>query len=100
MKVLVDMLDMLMILEIIFEVGVLVVLDGELFNLVDLIIKLDQIVGEYGIGWIDYIENWLVGIKLWEVYEVLVVMVLFKVYKDLEDLMFECELVYFKLIIE
>lgn len=68
--------------------------------MVILIMILDKLVGKYGIGWIDYVENWLIGIKLWEIYECLVVMVFLVVYKDIEDIILEWLLVYFKLVIE
>ncbi|MCE2138060.1 argininosuccinate synthase, partial [Streptococcus thermophilus] len=68
--------------------------------LADLIIKLDQIAGEHGIGRIDHIENRLVGIKSREVYEAPAATVLLKAHKDLEDLTFERELAHFKPIIE
>ncbi|GIP68034.1 argininosuccinate synthase [Lactiplantibacillus pentosus] len=87
-------------LEITFEAGVPVALDGESMNLADLIIKLDKIAGEHGIGRIDHIENRLVGIKSREVYEAPAATVLLKAHKDLEDLTFERELAHFKPIIE
>jgi len=87
-------------LQITFEAGVPVALDGEQMNLADLIIKLDKIAGEHGIGRIDHIENRLVGIKSREVYEAPAATVLLKAHKDLEDLTFERELAHFKPIIE
>lgn len=68
--------------------------------LVQLILELNEIVGKYGVGCIDYVENCFVGIKLCEVYECLVVMILIKVYKEFEDLILVKEVVYFKLVIE
>lgn len=68
--------------------------------LVDLILLLNEIVGKYGIGCIDYVENCLVGIKLCEIYECFVVMVLLVVYKEIEDLILVCEVFYFKFIFE
>ena len=87
-------------LEITFEAGVPVALDGENMNLADLIVKLDKIAGEHGIGRIDHIENRLVGIKSREVYEAPAATVLLKAHKDLEDLTFERELAHFKPMIE
>ncbi|GAB7168412.1 hypothetical protein TUA1478L_04080 [Lactiplantibacillus plantarum] len=99
-KALADTPDTPTTLEITFEAGVPVALDGESLNLADLIIKLDQIAGEHGIGRIDHIENRLVGIKSREVYEAPAATVLLKAHKDLEDLTFERELAHFKPIIE
>lgn len=61
---------------------------------------LNVLVGKYGIGRIDYVENRFVGIKLREIYEVFVVEVILKVYKVLEMIMLIKDVVYFKLIIE
>lgn len=61
---------------------------------------LNVLVGKYGIGRIDYVENRFVGIKLREIYEVFVVEVILKVYKVLEMIMLMKDVVYFKLIIE
>ena len=99
-KALADTPDTPTTLKITFEAGVPVALDGESLNLADLIIKLDQIAGEHGIGRIDHIENRLVGIKSREVYEAPAATVLLKAHKDLEDLTFERELAHFKPIIE
>ncbi|MDP4436079.1 argininosuccinate synthase [Lactiplantibacillus plantarum] len=99
-KALADTPDTPTTLEITFEAGLPVALDGESLNLADLIIKLDQIAGEHGIGRIDHIENRLVGIKSREVYEAPAATVLLKAHKDLEDLTFERELAHFKPIIE
>jgi len=99
-KALADTPDTPTTLQITFEAGVPVALDGETMNLADLIIKLDKIAGEHGIGRIDHIENRLVGIKSREVYEAPAATVLLKAHKDLEDLTFERELAHFKPIIE
>lgn len=44
-------------------------LNGERKNLLQIIENLNEIVGSYGIGRIDHIENRLVGIKSREIYE-------------------------------
>nr|WP_087742787.1 argininosuccinate synthase [Levilactobacillus zymae] len=87
-------------LEITFEAGVPVALDGQTLDLATLIMKLDKIAGQHGIGRIDHIENRLVGIKSREVYEAPAATVLLKAHKDLEDLTFERELAHFKPLIE
>ncbi|MFB9768377.1 argininosuccinate synthase [Lactiplantibacillus modestisalitolerans] len=99
-KALADTPDQPTTLEITFEAGVPVALDGEAMDLASLIIKLDKIAGEHGIGRIDHIENRLVGIKSREVYEAPAATVLLKAHKDLEDLTFERELAHFKPLIE
>lgn len=51
------------ILEITFEQGVPVALNGETYTLAELIMELNLIAGKHGIGRIDHVENRLVGIK-------------------------------------
>lgn len=55
--------------EIGFEQGRPVSLDGKETSPVELITKLNQVAGEHGVGRIDTIEDRLVGIKSREVYE-------------------------------
>lgn len=98
--VLEDILNKLEFVEIGFEVGVLIILNGIVYLFVELIKMLNVFVGKYGVGCIDYVENCFVGIKFCEVYECLVVMMLIIVYKELEDLIYVKEVVYFKLVIE
>jgi argininosuccinate synthase len=88
------------IVEIGFEAGVPVSLNGEALDLVALIGKLDKIAGEHGVGRIDHIENRLVGIKSREVYEAPAAMTLIKAHKALEDLTFERDLAHFTPIVE
>jgi argininosuccinate synthase len=56
-------------IEIGFEAGVPVSLDGEALDGVALIRRMNEIAGAHGIGRIDHIENRLVGIKSRELYE-------------------------------
>src|SRR3954447_16948820 len=55
--------------EIEFDSGIPVALDGEALDGVDLVNRLNDIAGSHGIGRIDHIENRFVGIKSREVYE-------------------------------
>ncbi|HLX48165.1 MAG TPA: argininosuccinate synthase, partial [Streptosporangiaceae bacterium] len=55
--------------EITFQHGIPIALDGEEMESVTLIETLNKLAGAYGIGRIDSIENRLVGIKSREVYE-------------------------------
>jgi len=57
--------------EIGFEKGIPVTIDGEAMDGVSLIQKMNQLAGLHGIGRIDHIENRLVGIKSRETYEAL-----------------------------
>ena len=73
-------------LEISFERGVPVALDGEEMDGVALIETLNRLAGSYGIGRIDHIENRLVGIKSREVYEAPAAAVLHSAHHALESL--------------
>ena len=87
-------------IEIEFEHGVPVTLDGEKMKFSDMIQELNIVAGENGIGRIDHIENRLVGIKSREVYETPAAAVLLKAHKELEDLTLERDLAHFKPYIE
>jgi argininosuccinate synthase len=73
-------------LEISFERGIPVALDGEEMDGVALIETLNRLAGSYGIGRIDHIENRLVGIKSREVYEAPAAAVLHSAHHALESL--------------
>ena len=88
------------IVEITFEKGVPVKLDGENYKLSDLILKLNELAGKHGVGRIDHVENRLVGIKSREVYECPAAMTLIKAHKELEDLTLVKEVAHFKPVIE
>lgn len=87
-------------LEISFEKGVPVSIDGEEYQLHDLIKYVNKIAGQHGIGRIDHVENRLIGIKSREIYECPGAEVLLKAHKDLEDLTTTKDLAHFKPIIE
>jgi len=67
-----------------FEKGVPVSIDGSLKSGVELIVILNDMAGENGVGRIDHIENRLVGIKSREVYETPAAVVLHTALKALE----------------
>ena len=70
--------------EIGFERGIPVSLDGGGIDGVSLIQKLNQIAGEHGVGRVDHVENRLVGIKSREIYEAPAATVLLKAHRALE----------------
>ncbi|WP_312066041.1 argininosuccinate synthase [Leuconostoc lactis] len=86
--------------DIAFEQGVPVALDGVALPLAELINQLNEVAGVHGIGRIDHIENRLVGIKSREIYEAPAAAVLMTAHKDLEDLTLERDVAHFKPIIE
>jgi argininosuccinate synthase len=73
-------------LEIDFEKGIPVALDGERLDGVTLINRLNEIAGKHGIGRIDHLENRLVGIKSREIYEAPAAVLLHKAHAWLEDM--------------
>lgn len=70
--------------EISFEQGVPVALDGEKLGIVELIEQLNVIAGAHGVGRVDHLENRLVGIKSREVYETPAASVMFQALSALE----------------
>ena len=74
------------VLEITFEQGVPVALDGQVMNPVELILALNEVGGENGVGRVDMVENRLVGIKSREVYEAPAAAILYEAHRALEDI--------------
>jgi len=72
--------------EIEFEKGTPVALDGERLSGAELVTKLNALAGEYGVGRIDHLENRLVGIKSREVYEAPAAVVLYEAHRKLEKM--------------
>jgi argininosuccinate synthase len=72
-----------------FDGGVPVSLDGKELALVDLIGEIGEVVGSYGWGRIDMVENRRVGIKSREVYECPASLALILAHKDLEGITLE-----------
>ena len=70
--------------EIGFEQGIPVAIDGQQMDGVSLIQRLSELAGEHGIGRIDHIENRLVGIKSREIYEAPAAVVLLQAHLALE----------------
>jgi argininosuccinate synthase len=72
-----------------FERGAPVSLDGKAMDLVSLIGELGPLVGSYGWGRVDMVENRRVGIKSREVYEVPASLALVLAHQDLEGITLE-----------
>ncbi|MEO7836245.1 MAG: argininosuccinate synthase [Acidimicrobiales bacterium] len=79
-----------------FEAGVPVTLDGRPMPLHTLIDEVSRVVGSYGWGRIDMVENRRVGIKSREVYECPGALALLMAHADLEDLTLERDLAHEK----
>jgi argininosuccinate synthase len=82
--------------EIGFDSGIPVTINGEILAPVALISKLNEIVGNHGVGRIDTIENRLVGIKSREVYETPAILVLIHAHRDLESLTLTADVTRYK----
>jgi argininosuccinate synthase len=83
-------------LEIGFERGIPVTLNGRKVEPVALVQKVHELTGRHGIGRIDHVENRLVGIKSREIYEAPAAVVLLKAHQALEDLVLTKEQLRFK----
>ncbi|WHY70838.1 argininosuccinate synthase [Fictibacillus enclensis] len=88
------------IIEIAFEEGVPVALNGIPYGLEHLILHLNKIAGAHGIGRIDHVENRLVGIKSREIYECPAAVTLLKAHRELEDITLVKEVAHFKPVVE
>ncbi len=87
-------------LEVSFEAGRPVALDGENMGLVELIARVNEAAGKHGVGRIDMVENRLVGIKSREIYEAPAATVLIEAHRALESLTLTRESLHFKPLLE
>ncbi len=86
--------------EIGFDKGKPVTVNGQPMELLDIVYKLNDLAGKHGFGRIDHIENRLVGIKSREVYEAPAALLLIKAHQDLESLVMSKDLLHYKKIVE
>lgn len=82
--------------EITFEKGVPVALDGRELGVLEIVQELNRRAGAQGIGRIDIVEDRLVGIKSREVYEAPGAVVLIAAHEELENVTLEREQARFK----
>ncbi|MCG9884706.1 MAG: argininosuccinate synthase [Cyanobacteria bacterium] len=82
--------------EITFEQGYPVALDGEALDPVALVTRLNDLAGTHGVGRIDMVENRLVGIKSREIYEVPALSVLILAHRDLESMTLTSDVTHYK----
>jgi argininosuccinate synthase len=75
-----------------FEAGVPVSVDGSAMPMHQLVVELNQVVGSYGWGRIDMVENRRVGIKSRETYECPAALALIMAHTDLESITLERDL--------
>ena len=91
--------DMPTFVEIEFEKGVPVSLDGEPLSPVLLMHRLNKLGGENGVGTIDIVENRLVGMKSRGVYETPGGTILFRAHQALEKLVLDRETMAYKTLV-
>jgi argininosuccinate synthase len=87
------------VVEIEFERGVPVALDGQRLDGVPLIERLNTLGGQHGVGRIDHVENRLVGIKSRELYEAPAAVILHEAHRELETLTLSKQAQRFKTIV-
>lgn len=75
--------------EISFEAGVPVGVDGATLSPAEVIAKIGEIAGSYGYGRVDMVEDRLVGIKSREIYEAPAALALIAAHADLESITLE-----------
>jgi len=73
-------------IEIEFERGCPVALNGERLGLVELIERTAEIGGRHGIGIVDHIEDRIVGLKVRDIYEVPAAQIILAAHRELEKL--------------
>ena len=87
-------------IELCFEKGVPISINGKAEKLPSLINKLNEIAGSFGIGIIDHIEDRVIGIKSREVYEAPAALIIICAHKDLEKLALTSHELRFKAVVE
>jgi argininosuccinate synthase len=73
-------------IELSFEAGVPVALDGERLELVELIERTAEIAARHGVGILDHIEDRIVGLKVRDIYETPAAAVILPAHFELERL--------------
>lgn len=79
-----------------FEKGIPVGINNKNYSPYKLLLKMNELAGEYGIGRIDIVENRLVGIKSRGVYETPGATVLFEAHRDLEGIILDKRTMHYK----
>ncbi len=85
--------------EIEFDRGRPVALNGRRLDGAELIAELNKMAGRHGVGRVDHIENRLVGIKSREIYEAPAAVVLHEAHREIEFLTLSKEALRFKTLV-
>lgn len=86
-------------IEIEFDKGIPIAIDGKKMDCIKLVEELNQIGGKYGIGRSDMVENRLIGIKSREIYEAPAATILYQSHRELEALVLDRETAHYKEIV-
>lgn len=79
-----------------FEKGIPVAIDGKKMSVLDIILKLNELGGTNGIGIVDMVENRLVGMKSRGVYETPGGTIIYKAHEWLESLCLDKDTMHYK----
>jgi argininosuccinate synthase len=82
--------------ELGFEEGLPMSLNGEELSLAELIAELNRIAGAHGVGRVDMIEDRLVGIKSREIYECPAALAIIRAHRELETMTLTRDVLRFK----
>ena len=88
------------IVEIAFEQGNPVAIDGQRLDPVSLVRRANELAGRHGFGRLDMIENRVVGIKSREIYETPGLLLLIRAHQELESLTLAADVQRYKRQIE
>lgn len=94
-----DASDKAQTIDIFFEKGIPCQLDGQAYDILELISIVNQLGGEHGVGRIEHIEDKVVGIKAREAYECPGAVILHRAHADLEELTLDKETLDFKCLV-
>jgi argininosuccinate synthase len=87
-------------IELEFQNGIPVAVNGKRMNINDLVEHLTRVVGSFGVGIIDHIEDRVIGIKSREVYEAPAALAIIESHKDLEKMVLTNHELRFKALVE
>lgn len=87
-------------IEMEFQNGIPVAVNGKRMNINDLVEHLTRVVGSFGVGIIDHIEDRVIGIKSREVYEAPAALAIIESHKDLEKMVLTNHELRFKALVE
>lgn len=84
------------IIDVYFEKGIPVKINGKKYNAVEIVKKLNLLGGKNGIGRCDIVENRLVGMKSRGVYESPAAVILYTAHREIESLVLDRETLHYK----